>query len=143
GAPGSFHMPSKTTFSRRSVLGAGAAGILLMKSGAHAAAASTVADTASGKVAGVRDGTVHIFKGIPYGAPTGGINRFLPPAKPLPWTDARDATNLGARCPQFESTGGSPIAEDAESSKPPMSEDCLFLNVWTAGLRDNRKRPVM
>src|SRR5690606_187688 len=90
-----------------------------------------------------RSSAVHVFKGIPYGAPTGGISRFLPPAKPRPWTDVREATNLGARCPQFESAGGSPIAEDAESAKPPMSEDCLFVNVWTASLRDNRKRPVM
>ena len=129
--------------SRRLLLGATASGIIIAGHNSFAAA-TTVAETTTGKIAGSRSGAVHIFKGVPYGAPTGGANRFMPPAKPAAWTGTRDATMLGARCPQFEGTGSSPISEEAaDAVKPPMSEDCLFLNVWTAGLKDNRKRPVM
>ena len=49
-------------------------------------AENAVADTASGKVRGVMIETINVFKGIPYGAPTSGKNRFMPPVKPVAWT---------------------------------------------------------
>jgi para-nitrobenzyl esterase len=44
-----------------------------------------VADTASGPVRGLVDGSIRVFKGIPYGGPVSGGNRFMEPTQPVPW----------------------------------------------------------
>jgi len=105
---------------------------------------SPVVRTTNGKVRGYVDGGVSVFKGLRYGADTGGARRFMPPATPAPWADVRDALNYG---PASMQTGQ---GEEGET----LSEDCLFLNVWTPaplggtgpgkrGLTDGGKRPVM
>jgi len=106
--------------------------------------AATVLETESGKVSGVTVGGIHIFKGIPYGAPTAGANRFMPPRKPEPWSGVREAVAYAGRSPQAASAPQRP--ELATVWGPidtlPVGEDCLTLHVWTPGL-DNGKRPVM
>ena len=101
---------------------------------------SPVVTTTNGKVRGYVDGEVSVFKGLRYGADTGGARRFAAPVKPEPWTDVKDALAYGAASMQ---TGK---GEEGET----LSEDCLFLNVWTPakaskkdGLADGAKRPVM
>src|SRR5215467_5737552 len=47
-------------------------------------------ETTSGKVQGMNNVGIREFKGIPYGASTGGKNRFMPPKKPAPWTGVRE-----------------------------------------------------
>ena len=90
-------------------------------------------ETTAGRVRGAFEADVMVFRGIPYGAATGGARRFLPPAAPEPWTGLRDALTLPDRAPQ----GRAAMAEG------PMSEDCLGLNVWTPGCDRSARRPVM
>src|SRR5262249_26944745 len=80
---------------------------------------AAIATTSSGKVRGTTLEGVNIFKGIPYGGTTAGKNRFMPPLKPIPWTDVRDALAYGPTAPQ--ATGR------ARSNVPAESEDCLVL----------------
>jgi para-nitrobenzyl esterase len=87
------------------------------------------ARTRSGHVLGLRNGDLHVFRGIRYGADT-STHRFQPPQRELPWRGAREALAFGASAPQGGGDG-------------PGSEDCLFLNLTTPGLRDGRKRPIL
>ena len=104
---------------------------------------SPVATTTSGKVRGfVQDG-VNVFKGISYGDDTAKW-RFMPPVKPVAWTGVRDALAFGPQAPQpIHARTGRSAFSPLDEANPINSEDCLHLNVWTAGLRDGRKRPVM
>jgi para-nitrobenzyl esterase len=95
------------------------------------AAPGPVVEIASGRVRGVIDAGVHVFKGIPYGAPTGGANRFRAPQPAQTWTGVREALEYG------------PTAAQGTVRTASGSEDCLVLNVWTRGLGDNGRRPVM
>ena len=57
--------------------------------------AATVVETSAGKIRGYRRNGIYIFKGVPYGASTSGRGRFMPPAKPEPWTGIRNALGYG------------------------------------------------
>ena len=104
--------------------------------------AMPIVQTSLGKVEGATANGVEVFLGVRYGADTGGVNRFLPPAPPAPWSDVRPALSMGARCPQPSIDATSQGPGVIRLSNAPTSEDCLFLNVWTPRA-DGGKRPVM
>jgi len=108
---------------------------------AGTATRSPVVETSLGRIRGYVDKGVHAFRGVPYAASTAGANRFLPPQPAAPWAGVRDAVELGLRAPQ---------AQDARVPEwfvmdrtEPQGEDCLVVNVWTPGLNDNTRRPVV
>ena len=104
-------------------------------------AKATTVQTASGPVAGYIDDGVYIYKGIPYAR----ADRFQPAMDPEPWTEVRSSRAYGPTCPQDKRTGW--YSDDQAFSMhwddgfP--DEDCLRVNVWTGGIGDGGKRPVM
>jgi para-nitrobenzyl esterase len=108
---------------------------------APAPAGGPVVETTAGKVQGFTQGSVAVFRAIPYGAPAVGANRFRAPQPVQPWKGVRQATEWGSVCPQAIS----PILEEASGSllQTPQGEDCLTLAVWTPQVGGRGKLPVM
>ena len=125
---------------RRTLFGA-ATGLLAAKARAQSMIDAPIATTAHGPVRGATEDGILVFKGIPYGATTAGAARFHAPAPPVAWSAVRDALAYPPMAPQSVFTPGSLFT--SWTFDKDISEDCLALNVWTPGLRDGAKRPVM
>jgi para-nitrobenzyl esterase len=107
---------------------------------------SATVEIASGKLRGALNTGVYSFKGIPYGASTAGRNRFMPAEPPLPWSGTRDAVAYAGRAWQLPNRPKRrPMLETllGPADTTQEGEDCLTLNVWTPGLSNGAKRPVM
>ena len=90
-------------------------------------AAQTLVSTPSGKIVGVENDGISVFKGIPYAKPPLGDLRFAPPQKMEPWTKPLEALHYGPTAVQISAREGLP-----------MSEDCLTLNIWTPSKNGNK-----
>jgi para-nitrobenzyl esterase len=104
-----------------------------------------VADTQYGRVRGYSLRGIYYFLGMPYGADTSGANRFMPPQKPKPWTDVYPALWWGNTAPQnMENRYENKYASFRDHwNYDDVSEDCLRINVFTPGIKDGKKRPVL
>lgn len=93
----------------------------------------------AGMLAGIHDADTGLdeFKGIPYAAPPTGQRRWKPPQPVEAWSGVRRADHFGPRCMQRA------IYSDMVFRSDGMSEDCLYLNVWTPALRSGEKLPVL
>ncbi len=106
---------------------------------AQSAPAKTVAAaTTHGRVRGTIEDGVCVFKGIPYAGSPAGAGRFkaAPPLKP--WSGVRDAFTYGPQAIQPPD-----LAWPKEWKPAPADEMCLYLNVWTQGVGDRKRRPIM
>jgi para-nitrobenzyl esterase len=102
---------------------------------------TAVANTQYGKVRGYVEGGVFMFKGVPYGANTGGENRWLPAKPPKPWDSELPTLTYGANCPQRLHDWSSEQTFLQQWTDGWQSEDMLKVNIWTPSLTG--KRPVM
>jgi para-nitrobenzyl esterase len=133
-------------FCKGATVAMGAAMLAPTMGRAVLAADAPVAETTSGKVSGVSTDGVHAFKGVPYGASTGGRNRFMPPQRPQPWAGIRSTVDWIGRAPQSPPDRSQRPELGALSGGPdrsPETEECLIVNVWTLGLNDGGRRPIM
>jgi para-nitrobenzyl esterase len=126
-ALGALTLATAGTTAARAGVGAAAAG---------SAAAAPIVTTSDGAVRGAAAGTVNEFLGIPYAAPPTGNLRWRPPQPAADWRGVRDATQFGPSCPQ--SAVKNPFLPPG-----PVSEDCLYLNVYTPTARPGANRPVL
>ena len=94
----------------------------------------TQSKVTGGEVSGVAEGGISIFKGIPFAAPPVGDLRWKAPAPVQAWSGVKKADAFAKACMQAPNTQG---------NTAPVSEDCLYLNVWTPAKAANAKVPVI
>ncbi len=91
--------------------------------------------TESGAISGVRESGLRVYKGVPFAAPPVGELRWRPPAPAKHWTGTLKAETFAPACMQ---TGVSMPGE----TPPAVSEDCLYLNIWTPAKNEEEHLPV-
>jgi hypothetical protein len=106
----------------------------LLSAAAYSRSVSVSIDT--GRLSGVREGSIVAYKGIPFAEPPVGNLRWQPPQRAKKWTGTLDANTFKPQCMQL----GPPLPT---MPVEPNSEDCLYLNLWAPVSQDESKRAVM
>ena len=100
-------------------------------------AAEAKVQTHSGTLVGTTEGDLRIFKGVPFAQPPIGSLRWKEPQPVAKWEGIREAKRFAPRCMQR------PLFSDMMFRSNGVSEDCLYLNVWTPTYKANTKLPVL
>ena len=105
----------------------------------------TTAKVKQGIVSGIacEDREITVFRGIPYAAPPVGPLRWKAPQPPAPWSSVRRCDTFSPIAIQSKFPKGSMAQKEFFPEYPEMSEDCLYLNVWTPARQPGEKLPVM
>ena len=90
-----------------------------------------------------QSGDVHIYRGIPYAAPPIGDLRWKAPQPVQSWSGVKACNKFSASPMQASPAPFSMWSEEFLIPKEPISEDCLYLNVWTGASSSKEKRPVL
>jgi para-nitrobenzyl esterase len=95
--------------------------------------------TANGTVeaSSEKSSEIRVFKGVPFASPPVGDLRWQPPQPVKNWQGVRKAAQFGPRCMQR------PIFSDMNFRSNGMSEDCLYLNIWTPAKSGKERLPVL
>ena len=110
--------------------------VLVAAAQVASAAVAQQVRTESGTISGIRADGLSVYKGIPFAAPPVGDLRWRPPVHAAPWTGTRKTDAFAPACMQV---GVSMPGE----TPPAVSEDCLYLNVWTPAKSASEHLPVI
>jgi para-nitrobenzyl esterase len=108
-----------------------------------AIAQGSIVQTSYGPVEGLREGKINIFKGIPYATPPVGAKRWTAPERHTGWTEIKKCTAWGPSAMQSTPVPFMMWTEEFIAPPKPLGEDCLYLNIWTAGNSPRDKLPVL
>lgn len=97
---------------------------------------ATPVQVETGSLEGVVEGSLTVYRGVPFAAAPLGDLRWRPPQRPAPWKGVRHASSFAPACLQ---KGVSMPGE----APPATSEDCLYLNIWTPARTAQQRLPVM
>lgn len=120
-----------------------AAGLAVCAFVAPAAAQPATVTVESGALRGEIVDGVSRFLGVPYAAPPVGTLRWAPPRPAEAWSGVRDATTHAPSCMQAITPEGFGPWTEEYVAQPPVSEDCLHLNVWAPASKGSEARPVL
>ncbi len=104
-----------------------------------------IINTKAGLLSGITNaaGDVHIYKGVPFAAPPVGPLRWKAPQPVQPWRDIKQCDRFAASAVQKAPLPFMMWSKEFMAPPTPISEDCLYLNVWTGAKAATEKRPVI
>lgn len=118
-------------------------GIILANTRIRVYEPSAIAQTKYGKVEGLKEDNISIYKGIPFAEPPVGEFRWKAPQPPASWKGVKKCTAFSASPFQPTPVPFQCWTEEFIAPPSPLSEDCLYLNIWTGAVSSNEKRPVL
>ncbi|MDF0707520.1 carboxylesterase/lipase family protein [Flagellimonas okinawensis] len=116
--------------------------ILLFLMASSVGYAQTIVDTQNGKVEGYAQNGIRIFKGIPFAAPPLGELRWKAPQPVMDWKGIKECKDFGPSPIQNTPEPFLCWTEEFIAKPEPLSEDCLYLNVWAPEKDNDEPLPV-